>query len=121
LRDFSDPSNSTYLDFLDQERQTSTSISILAQSVHHHTYSSTSFLTLPQNQFGKFTVNGVEYANPTVSVLLQIVSGAPRPNDLLQTGSVYQLLPNKAIEISMLVGFLGIEVRYNATVIVLQH
>ncbi|KAK7037630.1 laccase, multicopper oxidase, benzenediol:oxygen oxidorectuctase [Paramarasmius palmivorus] len=61
------------------------------------------------NQFGKFTVNGVEYVNPTVPVLLQILSGAQRPNDLLPSGSVYQLPPNKVIEISMPGGLLGIE------------
>jgi iron transport multicopper oxidase len=74
-------------------------------------------LTLRQNQFGKFTVNGVEYVNPTVPVLLQILSGAQRPNDLLPAGSVYQLPPNKVVEISMPGGLLGIEVSRNAIMI----
>ncbi|KAK7037629.1 laccase, multicopper oxidase, benzenediol:oxygen oxidorectuctase [Paramarasmius palmivorus] len=57
----------------------------------------------------KFTVNGVEFVNPTMPVLLQIMSGAQPANNLLPTGSVYSLPANKVVEISMPGGLLGIE------------
>ena len=49
---------------------------------------------------GYFTLGGVTYANPTVPVLLQILSGARQASELLPNGSVYTLPPNKVIEIS---------------------
>lgn len=49
----------------------------------------------------EFSVNGKSYKTPTVPVLLQILSGAQRPEDLLPAGSVYMLPKNKVIEISM--------------------
>lgn len=48
-----------------------------------------------------FTVNGVSFVPPTVPVLLQILSGAQTAQDLLPSGSVYVLPPNKTIEISI--------------------
>ena len=47
-----------------------------------------------------FTVNNVSFANPSVPVLLQILSGARDPSQLLPNGSVYELPPNKVIEIN---------------------
>ena len=49
---------------------------------------------------GLFTFNNVAFANPTVPVLLQILSGARHASQLLPNGSVYTLPPNKVIEIS---------------------
>lgn len=52
------------------------------------------------NTFG-FTVNGLSYKSPTAPVLLQILSGAQTAQDLMPTGSVYELPSNKVIDISM--------------------
>ncbi|KAJ7277219.1 laccase [Mycena rebaudengoi] len=48
-----------------------------------------------------FQVNGASYTPPTAPVLLQILSGAQTATDLLPTGSVFVLPPNKVIEISI--------------------
>jgi len=47
------------------------------------------------------SINGVAYKPPSVPVLLQILNGAKTAADLLPTGSIYVLPPNKVIEISM--------------------
>ncbi|ESK88328.1 laccase [Moniliophthora roreri MCA 2997] len=47
-----------------------------------------------------FMINNVEYVSPTVPVLLQILSGARQPGDLLPKGSVYELPANASIELS---------------------
>ncbi|KIM39599.1 multicopper oxidase [Hebeloma cylindrosporum] len=49
----------------------------------------------------RYYLNGVSFNPPTVPVLLQILSGARTAQDLLPSGSVYVLPPNKVIEISM--------------------
>ncbi|KAJ7148456.1 laccase [Mycena crocata] len=49
----------------------------------------------------KFTVNGATFTPPTAPVLLQILSGAQAAQDLLPSGTVYTLPPNKVIEISI--------------------
>lgn len=49
---------------------------------------------------GHFTVNGATFTEPNVPVLLQILSGASTPQDLLPSGSVYVLPRNKVIEVS---------------------
>jgi len=49
----------------------------------------------------RFSINGVSFNPPTVPVLLQILSGAKTAADLLPTGSIYVLPPNKVIEITM--------------------
>lgn len=54
-----------------------------------------------------FSVNGVTFVPPTMPVLLQILSGAQSPSNLLPTGSVYPLPPNKTIEISLPGGIVG--------------
>lgn len=51
-----------------------------------------------------FNISGVPFIPPTVPVLLQILSGAKRAQDLLPRGSVFGLPLNKVIEIN----FLGI-------------
>ena len=50
---------------------------------------------------GLFTVNNASFVPPTLPVLLQIISGAKTPQELLPPGDVYVLPPNKVIEISM--------------------
>ncbi|KAF5378044.1 hypothetical protein D9757_011517 [Collybiopsis confluens] len=47
-----------------------------------------------------FAINGVEYVSPSLPVLLQILSGAQKPGNLLPKGSVYELPANSSIEIS---------------------
>ncbi|KAK0205756.1 laccase [Desarmillaria ectypa] len=49
----------------------------------------------------RFTVNGASFIPPTAPVLLQILSGANSAQNLLPSGSVYTLPPNKVIEISI--------------------
>ncbi|KAK0440796.1 laccase 1 [Armillaria borealis] len=51
-----------------------------------------------------FLMNGVQFVPPTVPVLLQILSGAQRAQDLLPKGSVYGLPLNKTIEINLFGG-----------------
>lgn len=48
-----------------------------------------------------FRMNGATFVPPTVPVLLQIMSGARDAVDLLPSGSVYTLPPNKVIELSI--------------------
>ena len=50
---------------------------------------------------GKYTINGVPYADPPLPVLLQILTGAQHPSTLLPNGSVYELPYGKVIEVSM--------------------
>lgn len=54
-----------------------------------------------------FTVNGVSFIPPSVPVLLQILSGNFAATDLLPSGSVYTLPPNKVIELSIPAGVGG--------------
>ncbi|GLB41413.1 putative multicopper oxidase family protein [Lyophyllum shimeji] len=49
----------------------------------------------------RYEIGGHAWENPTVPVLLQILSQAQQPQDLLPEGSVYELPPNKIIEISL--------------------
>jgi iron transport multicopper oxidase len=51
-----------------------------------------------------FTVNDIQFVNPPLPVLLQILSGAQTPQDLLPSGSVYPLPKNKVIEITLMGG-----------------
>lgn len=44
---------------------------------------------------------------PTVPVLLQILSGAKSASELLPTGSVYGLDPNKSVELTIPAGAVG--------------
>ncbi|KAI0351889.1 laccase [Trametes cingulata] len=47
-----------------------------------------------------FYANNVTYVSPSVPVLLQILNGTRGAMDLMPTGSIYYLPPNKSIEIS---------------------
>jgi iron transport multicopper oxidase len=50
---------------------------------------------------GIFYVNNVTFKPPTVPVLLQILSGAQEPSQLLPNGSVIVLEANKVVELTM--------------------
>ena len=52
-------------------------------------------------------VNGTSFEAPSVPVLLQIMSGAKQPSDLLPKGSIYGLEPNKSVELVIPGGVLG--------------
>lgn len=49
----------------------------------------------------EFLVNKVSFRPPDIPVLLQILSGASAPSELLPEGSIYLLEANKSVEISM--------------------
>ncbi|KAF4593553.1 laccase, multicopper oxidase, benzenediol:oxygen oxidorectuctase [Pleurotus pulmonarius] len=49
----------------------------------------------------ELTINGQAFHPPTAPVLLQILSGATTAASLLPAGSVYELPPNKVIELSI--------------------
>ncbi|KAG1724261.1 laccase [Suillus lakei] len=53
------------------------------------------------NTGGTFYVNGIPFKPPTVPVLLQILSGAQEPSQLLPNGSVIVLEANKVVELTM--------------------
>ncbi|KAJ7648854.1 laccase [Mycena rosella] len=57
-------------------------------------------ITLNLTDF-RFAINNVSFVPPTVPVLLQILSGAHSAQELLPKGSIYELPPNKVIEISI--------------------
>ena len=46
-------------------------------------------------------INDVKFESPSLPVLLQVLSGAFRPDELLPRGSVYPLPVNATIEITM--------------------
>ncbi|GLB43059.1 putative multicopper oxidase family protein [Lyophyllum shimeji] len=48
-----------------------------------------------------FDINGISYISPTVPVLLQLLSGAAQPQDLLPSEQVFILPKNKLIEVSI--------------------
>ncbi|KIL66529.1 multicopper oxidase [Amanita muscaria Koide BX008] len=49
----------------------------------------------------QYYINGASFTPPTVPVLLQILSGARRAQELLPPGSVYVLPRNKVVEVSI--------------------
>ncbi|KAL0062848.1 hypothetical protein AAF712_010304 [Marasmius tenuissimus] len=53
-----------------------------------------------QTDTGLFTINNTPFISPTTPVLLQILSGAQKPEDLLPSKSIYPLPRNKTIEIN---------------------
>ncbi|KAN0132864.1 laccase [Lactarius tabidus] len=61
----------------------------------------------PSSTPAKFFVNSVSFVPPTIPVLLQILSGTQNASDLLPAGSIYDLSPNKSVEISIPSGALG--------------
>ncbi|KAG2127556.1 laccase [Suillus bovinus] len=53
------------------------------------------------NNTGSFYLNGVSFKPPTIPVLLQILSGAQDPLQLLPNGSVFVLGANKVVELTL--------------------
>ncbi|KAJ6547717.1 laccase [Mycena sp. CBHHK59/15] len=49
----------------------------------------------------RFEINNHSFIPPTAPVLLQILSGAHSAQDLLPKGSIYELPPNKVVEVSI--------------------
>ncbi|KAJ7150798.1 yellow laccase [Mycena filopes] len=58
-------------------------------------------ITLNTTNTFRFNINGFSFVPPTVPVLLQILSGAHTAQQLMPKGSVYQLPPNKVVEVSI--------------------
>ncbi|KAJ7673382.1 laccase [Mycena rosella] len=52
----------------------------------------------------KFLVNGTTFVSPSTPVLLQILSGKYRAQDLLPKNNMFELKPNKVVEISIIGG-----------------
>ncbi|KAI0049487.1 multicopper oxidase [Auriscalpium vulgare] len=59
------------------------------------------------NVNGQFLVNGQSFTAPSVPVLLQILSGTSNASDLLPSGSIYALEPNKVVEVTIPGGAAG--------------
>ncbi|KAG2359508.1 phenoloxidase [Suillus spraguei] len=55
----------------------------------------------------RFYVNNVTYQSPPVPVLLQILSGARDPSQLLPNGSVYVFEPHKVVELTIAIAAPG--------------
>jgi iron transport multicopper oxidase len=64
---------------------------------------------------GQFAINGVPFVNPSVPVLLQILSGAQTPSSLLPTGSIYSISPGDVIELTIPGGTIGAPVCFYDT------
>ncbi|KAG1811271.1 phenol oxidase [Suillus subaureus] len=65
-------------------------------------------LTLEVNLTGaNFFVNNFTFKSPSVPVLLQILSGAREPSQLLPNGSVYVLGANKVVELTVAINAAG--------------
>jgi iron transport multicopper oxidase len=69
----------------------------------------------------EYTVNNATFIPPTLPVLLQIISGAMTPQQLLPPGDVYTLPPNKVIEISMPGGSPGSPVSHKHPLITFSY
>ncbi|RDB20793.1 Laccase [Hypsizygus marmoreus] len=59
------------------------------------------------NPTRQFFINDKSFVPPSVPVLLQILSGARSPQDLLPEGSIYVLPRNKVIELTIPAGIVG--------------
>ncbi|KAJ7450358.1 laccase [Mycena latifolia] len=55
----------------------------------------------------RYEINNATFNPPNVPVLLQILSGAHTAQELLPKGSVYELPPNKVVEVSIPGGSIG--------------
>ncbi|KAF7354022.1 Laccase I [Mycena venus] len=49
----------------------------------------------------KWLINGTTFDIPPAPVLLQILSGKHRPQELMPKGNIYELKPNKTVEVSL--------------------
>jgi iron transport multicopper oxidase len=52
-------------------------------------------------------VNDVSFQNPSVPILLQILSGAQRVQDLVPAGSIYGLNRGEVVELTIPAGVVG--------------
>lgn len=59
------------------------------------------------NETFLFNINGSVFQPPSVPVLLQILSGAQDPHDLLPQGSVYTVERNKTVQLNFPSGLIG--------------
>jgi iron transport multicopper oxidase len=57
--------------------------------------------TIPHPELGVISLGEKIFVPPAVPVLLQILSGARKAEDMLPNGAIYTLPPNKTIEITM--------------------
>ncbi|XP_006460625.1 laccase-7 [Agaricus bisporus var. bisporus H97] len=55
----------------------------------------------------KWSFNNTVFETPTVPVLLQILSGATEPHELLPQGSIYHVQRNKTIQLNIPTGLIG--------------
>ena len=60
----------------------------------------------------RYYINNVSFVPPTVPVLLQILSGAKTAQELLPSGSIFVLPPNKSVEVTIPGGSAGFPVSY---------
>ncbi|KAF5351415.1 hypothetical protein D9758_013508 [Tetrapyrgos nigripes] len=58
-------------------------------------------LVISQPNLPFFDINNISYISPTVPVLLQILSGAAQPQDVLPSEQIFWIPPNATIEISI--------------------
>ncbi|KAF9554181.1 laccase 4 [Agrocybe pediades] len=56
---------------------------------------------------GRFTINGKTFREPSIPVLLQILSGAKAPWELLPSGDIIKLERGKVVEVTIPAGVLG--------------
>lgn len=69
--------------------------------VHQAGKADVSYNLVPGLVNGFFEINNASFQDPSVPVLLQILSGATHVSQLLPKGSFYNLPPNKVIDISI--------------------
>ncbi|KAF7760657.1 CAZyme family AA1 [Agaricus bisporus var. burnettii] len=58
-------------------------------------------LNIAQPNAPFFDINGISYISPTVPVLLQILSGAKRPEDVLPSNQIFFVPKNSLIEVNI--------------------
>jgi iron transport multicopper oxidase len=75
------------------------------------------------NAHTAFLVNNASFEAPTVPVLLQILSGAKNASDLVPAGSIYELAPNKSVELTIPGGAIGgpVSIPYQLAAILPHH
>ncbi|KAL0569009.1 laccase, multicopper oxidase, benzenediol:oxygen oxidorectuctase [Marasmius crinis-equi] len=58
-------------------------------------------LVITQPNLPFFDINGISYISPTLPVLLQILSGASAPEDVMPSEQIHWIPPNAIVEISI--------------------
>ncbi|KAI0303035.1 laccase [Russula brevipes] len=64
-------------------------------------------ILLDTDDFSTFLVNGVDFKDPSVPILLQILSGAKSAQDLVPAGSIYGLTRGESVELVIPAGVVG--------------